>query len=488
MKSQITCWFLCFVLCFAGLLIVGCQASPPVLPTRAETAVSSIPGSDPSQASAPATPVTATATSEPPAGPPNIVLIVIDSLRADHVSAYGYGRATTTNLDTLIAADGMRFEHAISSASWTCPANAAIMSGIIPSRLESSWATVGDALPRRIDTLAEYLQDGGYYTAGFITNTCISRNHGFAQGFDVYNQDFLRREDVDAYNQVDAAEINALVLSWLTDEWQGTRKANKPLFLFVYYMDPHVVYAPPAPYDTLYDPTYDGPFTSEGFDVGQDVVAGLVSPSERDIEHIQALYDGEITYWDSQFAWFITGLENLGLRHNTLFIVTADHGELFGEHNKWVHGTALYEELIRVPLLMWYPGVIPSGTSETPVQTFDLMPTILDLADLPSPQDVDAVSLSPLFRGETLPARTIYSEVDAAPSTDHWSAWIAPDTDLRSVEREGWKLIYHVGSPAEDELYQLETTSLYERDNQIQAEAARAEQLRQEGMVWFARE
>jgi arylsulfatase A-like enzyme len=118
---------------------------------------------------------------------------------------------------------------------------------------------------------------------------------------------------------------------------------------------------------------------------------------------------------------------------------------MFGEHGAWVHGSSLYEGVIHVPLLMRYPGRIPVGQVDTPVQNMDLMPTILELAGIGVPEGLDAMSLVPAFRGEALPMRDIFSEVDAVPSPDHWAAWIAPDTNLRSVQRNSWKLIQHVG-------------------------------------------
>lgn len=485
-------------------LLIGCEGETLTLPTAAAT-IALLPTATPSHTPLPtATPIPAdtetavpsaipteipptetplpTATTPPtatpiptPAGPPQLILyIVVDSLRADHVSSYGYERPTTPNMDAWMAAQGMQFNQAIASASWTCPSNAALMSGQIPTRLGSTWDSVGNSLPSRATTLAEYLQGAGYYTAGIVTNSCLRGSGGFDQGFDYYDDEVLDEPEVGYTNPATAELMNNRVWTWLQEEWLNGDAAGQPLFLFLYYMDPHVLYDPPPPYDTMYDPDYSGPFTPDVFAVGREVLEGSLVPNERDTEHIQALYDGEISYWDAQFGNLLPALDGLGLLDNALIVLTADHGDMFGEHGTWVHGTSLYEGVIHVPLLMRYPGRIPVGQVDTPVQSMDLMPTILELAGLPVPEDLDAVSLVPTFNGETLPPRDIFSEVDAAPSANHWSAWIAPDTDLRSVQRNDWKLIQHVGDEAANELYQLQAEWPYEVDNVATGEVEQA--------------
>lgn len=213
---------------------------------------------------------------------------------------------------------------------------------------------------------------------------------------------------------------------------------------------------------------------------GQDVVAGLITPTARDLEHVLALYDGEITYFDFYLGEMLTYLQNNNFLANALVMATSDHGDMFGEHGLWTHGNALYEEVLRVPLLMRYPGVIAPGlVVNAPVQNMDLMPSILDWAGIPIPTEVQAVSLRPLAEGGGMPARDIFSEQDGMIDPNGWAAWIAPYENLRAVKRNGWKFIHHQGFSASDELYLLNAGSLYESDNQVLGQPVLAQELLQ---------
>ncbi len=439
------------------------------------------------QPSATFAPTLTPAVSPTPAPPPNVILLVIDSLRADHVSAYGYHRPTTPNLDQIMAAQGVRFETAITPASWTCPANAALMSGLMPSTLNSTWKTNTNALPSRANTLAEYLQEAGYYTAGFVNNACVQGKFGFEQGFHVFDDALVKRPNIHNSNNVRADEMNSRALHWLEETWSGSWRTEQPLFLFVYYMEPHSWYNPPPPFDTLYDTDYTGMVTAEQFGTGEPAMTGKIAPDARDNQHLQALYDGDIASWDEQFKPFMDALEALGVLENALVIVTADHGESFNEHGSWTHGTSLYQEEIRVPLLMRYSGrIAPGSVIESPVQSYDLMPTILDYAGLPIPADIQALSLRPLIEDPGLTIhRNIYSEVDAMPDPGHWAHWQAPADDLRSIQQDGWKFIYHIGNPAADELYLLADQSPYENENWLLANPEQAQEMRTRIEAWF---
>jgi arylsulfatase len=417
-----------------------------------------------------------------------VILIVVDSLRADHVSAYGYERPTTQNLDALIAAEGIRFDDAVSASPWTCPANGALMSGRHPSSLGASWNSLNSSLPQEAASLAEALHDAGYYTAGFVNNACVDTNRGFAQGFDFFDDSQAARKGADSNNKARAFEVNALATAWLESDWLARPAAgDQPLFLFLYYMEPHVWYNPPAPYDTLYDDTYTGTLTSEVYGVGFDVVTGKIVPSARDVEHLEALYDGEISYWDAHLGQLLGYLQSKGLLDNTLIVVTGDHGEAFGEHGKWVHGSALYEEEVRVPLVMRYPGrIAPGQVVTTPVQSMDLMPTILEYAGATIPNDLQAVSLVPLAAGDRdMPLRDIYSELDGLADEKHWGYWIAPRVNMRSIQRGEWKLIHYAGEGATDELYRLQPGFPFETENLIGREPTRVEELLQTLAAWF---
>jgi arylsulfatase A-like enzyme len=414
----------------------------------------------------------------PQATAPNIVLVTVDALRSDHVSSYGYARNTTPNLDGL-AAQGARFLQASTTSPWTYAANAAMVTGQSPTRLGASWNVAG--LPGAMPTLAGLLQGAGYQTAGFASAVLIRKTYGFDRGYDHYDDSATYGYPNSAQNM--AQEVNQRTLAWL----DANRDPNKPLFLYIYYFDPHSWYNPPAPYDTLYDNTYTGAVTPEVIEDGQSIVGGTVTPTARDMEHILALYDGEIAYWDAKFGEMLTALQSRGLLDNTLLTVTADHGESFGEHEKWAHAGSLYEEAMRVPLLMRYTGVIGADTSRSvPVSNMDLMPTLLDYAGVTPPEGLSAVSLRPLIEGSQPAQRDVFCEVDGMNDPAHWIYWNAARTDLRAVYRDEWKYIHHVGRPEEDELYQLNGASVYETTNLLTSEPAMAQALRQAVMHNFS--
>jgi arylsulfatase A-like enzyme len=284
-----------------------------------------------------------------------------------------------------------------------------------------------------------------------------------------------------------AVDINAHAIEWLQNSWLPQARNGQPLFLFLYYFDPHVWYDPLPPYDTLYDSDYSGWLTPAVYRDSQDAVAGKITLSERDLQHLIALYDGEITYWDTYFGQMIAFLDENHLLDNALMLVTADHGESLGEHGKWTHGSSLYEEVLRVPLLMRYSGVIPAGVVvESPAQNFDLTPTILDWAGVALPQDLQALSLRSAALGETsAPQRQLFSEVDALLDKKNALYWAAPRISLRMVEQGDWKLLHYLEQPQLDELYLLQPSSLYEQENLILSEPHRAEQLLQDLNNWF---
>jgi arylsulfatase A-like enzyme len=416
---------------------------------------------------------------------PNVILIIVDTLRSDHVSAHGYSRPTTPNLDTLIAAEGVLFHSASVSAPWTCPSNAAVMTGRSASAVGSTWETIGKTIPPGEHTLAEHLYDAGYYTAGFTSGPyCVNGALGFDQGFDRYDDSFAANTSP---NKARAEEVNDLVIDWLDNTWVAGLGGTKPLFLFVYYFDPHTWYDPPPPYDTLYDPDYSGPLTPELFGHGQTAKSGELVLSERDLEHLVALYDGEITYWDFHLGQLLNHLNGINLLENALVIITADHGEMLGEHGEWSHAGSLYEEVLRVPLLMRYTGVITPGMKiNTPVQTMDLMPTVLDYINIPISDELQALSLRSVIEGTAATnTRSIFSEVDGITDPNHSLYWAAPRDDLRAIRQDEWKLIYHRGQYDGDELYQLKPNSLYETDNLIQQQPDRVRQLHFDLLSFF---
>lgn len=402
--------------------------------------------------------------------PDVILLIGIDTLRADHLPAYGYFRSTTPNLDYYVASQGRVFLGATSSSPWTFPGNGAVHTALSPFRNGLSWQPFQYPLPARATTLAELMHEGGYRTAGFISNLFVSHYTGFAQGFDHFDDSLLTYPQE---NPGCAAALTDRVITW-TDQLTQTG----PLFLFMWYVDPHTWYNPPPPYDLAYDPVYTGTLTPAAYGGGNS--AAVTSP--RDLEHLLALYDGEISFTDEQIGRLLAYFDGRGMLEDALVVVYADHGELFGEHDLWAHGNSVYEDLLRVPLMIRYTGVVTPGRGiTTPVQSFDAMPTILDYAGIPIPAGLDGVSLRPLLEGAAPPdARPIYGEVDAVTDPAHWQYWNASRFDLRSMRLGDWKYIHHVGDEGNDELYRLNPDPPYETENLILSEPARAAAMRQQ--------
>lgn len=409
---------------------------------------------------------------------PTVILVVVDALRPDHVSGYGYARPTTPNLDQRLIGTGASFLDATAASSWTYPSNAAMLTGRLPSDIGVHWHSDATRIPESETMLAEHLKAAGYTTAGFVNAYYVWPNFGFGDGFDIY-------EVVQSGPNGDAAQVNLAALDWLTGTWEPDLQ-DKPLFLFLYYYDPHTVYDPPPPYDLLYDGTYTGTLTGKAYNNGERVVAGEIVPTPRDIEHLIALYDGEITYWDEQFGQIMDRLEEFGLLDNALVILTADHGQMFGEHGKWTHHNSLYEEVVRVPLLFRWPGVLPPAQMITsPVTSMDVTPTVLQLLGLPAPDNMAGQDLSPLLLGTgSDPERPIFSELsgETNPANPHY--WNSPRNEQRAVKQAGWKFIHEIRNEGGDLLFEIQPGSLYEPANLLDQEPQRAAALRE---MLFAR-
>ncbi len=340
----------------------------------------------------------------------NIILISIDSLRHDHLGCYGYGRDTSPVLDRL-AREGALFETAVSSTSWTLPAHAALFTGL-PDRVHGSTDDLS-WLDGSRQTLAEALKGAGYRTVGFFSGPYLNEAFGFAQGFESYH-------DCTSYSEASIALIKAGTLTTEAGQisldlmhrshedvtnptllrevtrWLGARPAG-PFFLFIHMWDVHYDYVPPAPYASMFDPGYQGPVD------GRNVLSAYKKPegwSAGDVEHLKALYDGEIRWTDETVGKILGEVERHGLKDSSVIAVTADHGEAFYEHGLLGHRWTLHEEEIRIPLLIRYPGAVPAGTRvRHPASIIDIAPTLLDLVGAPPFSGAMGRSLLPLLRG-----------------------------------------------------------------------------------------
>jgi arylsulfatase A-like enzyme/Tfp pilus assembly protein PilF len=336
---------------------------------------------------------------------PNVLLITLDTFRADHVGAYGRNRGTTPAIDAL-AAGGARFQNAISSVPLTLPSHATILSGTLPPHhgLRNNGA---GAFPADRATLATLLASKGYRTAAFTGAFVLDHRFGLNRGFDVYDDEIPRDpalgDHLEAERRGDAVVDRAL--AWLAHD------DPRPFFAWVHLYDAHFPYTPPEPFRGRY----------------------AASP-----------YDGEIAFVDEQVRRLVAFLDEHRQRENTIIVVTGDHGEALGDHGELTHGLLLYEPTLRVPLVIAEAGAIEPNVVTTPVGLADLAPTIAALANAPFPAKTDGRDLSAALREHREPpAVDLYSETEY-PAVYGWSP-------LAAMRRGNQK---YISAPAA-ELYDL---------------------------------
>ncbi|MFN3532500.1 MAG: sulfatase [Candidatus Brocadia sp.] len=326
----------------------------------------------------------------------NVLVICVDSLRADHLGCYGYDRDTSPCIDK-VANDGVLFTNAISQAPWTKPSVASLFTSMYMSvhnvlygyRDTKDYA-ISCRMSNDIVTIAEILKIHGYATAGFGQKLHLRKEFGFKQGFDLLKMGLGK-----------SSNINNNVISWL-----HKRQPDK-FFLYIHYDDAHFPYTPQDKFK-MYD-VYksNANVTGENF---KSIRNGEIKLSKEDINHIIASYDGEIKCVDEKIGLLLKQLDGMGYGNNTLVIILADHGDEFMEHGGVAHGHTLYEELIRVPLIMKGPSIPKKTQISGLAQCIDIAPTILDILDLQPDKEMEGRSLVPLIlRGEEV-QDAVYSE------------------------------------------------------------------------------
>lgn len=313
-----------------------------------------------------------------------IVLVSIDTLRRDHVGLYGYARPTTPALDAL-ARTSIVAEDAVSVSSWTLPAHLSMLTSVEPGVHGGTHSRA--RFNGRVPTLPALLAAAGYATQAVTSHLYVSQAYGLDTGFQ--HLDF--HQDRRAADTVARAE--ALV----------DRLGDRPFFLFLHFYDPHWHYAPPEYALRLFEQRYDGPLTG----LWQDFKTSERSTLQpADLAHLLALYDGEIRYTDDSLGRFLAHLRRRGLEQSTLVLVTSDHGEEFLDHGSWEHQKTLYEEVVRVPLVLHAPGVAPRREPQ-PASLLDVAPSVLSWAGVPVPPGMQGRSLL-----RPLEARESYGETD----------------------------------------------------------------------------
>jgi len=327
----------------------------------------------------------------------NVILITISTLRADHVGCLGYHRDTTPNMDRF-ARDNVLFTGAFASCGWMMPAHGSIFTSLYPK--DHHVTHIKHSLQDEYYTLAEILYDNGFYCTGFCCNPRLDAEHGFGQGFDVYDDSsiaiMLQAMSAADPNPIDINKrrtndlINDAAISFLANN------THEPFFMFVHYYDNHWDYLPPAPYNRLYDPQYKGDI--DGTEIAREPLYSN-PPTDKDIAHMIALYDGQVRQTDEDLGQLLDYLKRRGLLDNSLVIVLGDHGEEFYDHGHTSHH-GVYEELIHIPMIISLPTRLRTARQvDSLVSQVDILPTILDYLKIPIPPQCSGKSLRPIIEG-----------------------------------------------------------------------------------------
>jgi arylsulfatase A-like enzyme len=397
-------------LAFALVVVAAALAGPRLLRARAEAPV--------------------------PTERPSVIVVLVDTLRADFLGTYGFDGPVSPAIDAL-AKESVQFEHAFAQAPWTKPSIASLFTSLAPDthRVLSHDGKYGDAehasteaLPQEAATLAESLQQAGYATAAFVANPWLLRDHGFAQGFDVFDQ-----------RQGGPLPPRAGVMLDAARKWVDARPKGQPFFAYVHLMDVHGPYdAPAADYEAVRESPGLGP--SRPLD---DATLAQLRPylrraswvdgtTARDLRNWRAHYAAGVHALDRQLGAFLAELAKSGVLERTVVLVTADHGEELADNGGWDHGFRLYEHQLHVPLIVRPPGGAKGGRRvQEIVSLIDVMPTLLGRAGVTPPPSVQGRDLSPLLAG-----------ADAgAGAGESFASGVKWSPEMHSLRAPGWKLI-----------------------------------------------
>ena len=382
---------------------------------------------------------------------PLVIVYLVDTLRADHTGPYGYARDTTPHLDAF-AKDAVVFDQAVAHASWTKPSVASILTSLLPGQHRA--VQLRDPLDASHPTLAEMLHAKGYATGAAIANSVIyGTESSFDRGFDWFAG--LHGEGDQPSKLVGADAVVDAALTWLA------ARRGFPTFLYVHTMDPHVPYAPPPPFDRMFEP-----HPAPGHPA-QDPRTDYREPPDR--ERLIAQYDGDVAFGDREFGRFVRALKDRRLYDGALVIFLADHGEEFLDHGQWLHGRSVFDELVKVPLLVKFPRQRDAGRRvASQVQCVDVVPTVLENEKLPVPSGLAGQPLQRVLEAKAS-IRPAVSEISHRGIVAH------------GVRTEGDKYIRRF-SPEQDELYfdlvkdpQERTSRLDERPERVRLLKAQVE-------------
>ena len=336
----------------------------------------------------------------------NVLLITLDTLRADHLSCYSPQSVPTPHIDEL-AARGVRFDQAVVQVPLTAPSHACILTGTYPP-VHKVRDMGGFILDKSVPTLASLAHEAGFGTAAFVGAAVLSHIYGLNRGFETYNDDMGAKQEEGplpgAVAEIPGDTVTGRALEWLEQHRAGSGKnsSGRNFFLWVHYYDPHFPYDPPVPFKAKY---------------------------EKDP------YSGEVAFADAQVGRLLQWLGNHGLNEKTLIVLMADHGESLGEHGEYTHGVFLYESTMHIPLIVAGPGILKGQLVDQQVRSIDIMPTITDFLAISSGSKVQGTSLMPLLTSRRqVPANYSYMETLYPKTNMGWS-------ELRGMRTDEWKLI-----------------------------------------------
>lgn len=358
---------------------------------------------------------------------PNVILVVVDTLRADHLRSYGYFRETTPHIDAL-AGESVVFTNALSAAPWTTPAVASLFTSSEPAALGYEGEEPVE-LDESFTTLAEIFKSNGYGTHAVVSHDFVGTKLKFDQGFDAFDQSNAR-----GYGSISSPAVTDAALAFIA------KQGGVPFFLYLHYFDPHYDFILHPAFD--FDPDYRGSVRSGEF--MDSLLAKAPTMTESDRRHLVAIYDSEVRFTDEHVGRLLDGLKRLGLYDASLIVLTSDHGEEFAERaDRWIgHTKKLYHDLIHVPLIIKLPGGAGRRRVGELTGLIDVAPTLVGHLGLKAPRE-----FRPEGRRLDLTGAAAFVPRPVFSETRRWAK-------LQSVVWKGWKLVYNLSTGGQ-ELYDL---------------------------------
>jgi len=349
----------------------------------------------------------------PPSGP-NVLLIVADALRADHLGCYGYDRPTSPQIDKF-ANESVVFEKAMSNAPWTKPSLGTVFTSLYPHEHQALYWM--DNLNTAYITLAEVFSEMNYTTFAVQANPVLTKKYNFQQGFKHYNELILKTGE----------EVTAKFNTWLE------KNKSRPFFAYLHFMDSHLPYNAPDEFKAMFEPeALDSQITSL-HGAYQIRILNEIGLSSEDKQHLINLYDAEVRYFDWHFGKIVDNLKKLKILNKTIVILTADHGEEFWEHNGIEHGHTLYNEVLQVPLIIKFSSKFPTKRIKSFVHLIDLFPTILNMTRIDKDLFLRGRNLTPVILN------------DSPINDESYFEGILAGAEKKAVIKDGWKLIENTG-------------------------------------------